>query len=260
MKKLGFIGMGNMGRAIAGGFASAGVLKGSDMAAFAPRYERLKTCADSIGMEPCRSMEQLLDDSEMLLMAVKPYIVPGIIEKYGDRLEDRAIVSIAAGWDLARYQTCLPASARVQYIMPNTPCQVGAGVLLFEQAGTLEPEELETVRSWFSAIGTVEVLSTAQMNAGMGLSGCGPAFIAMVVEALGDAGVRYGLPRETAYRIASQTVTGTGRLLLATGQHPGIVKDAVCSPGGTTIRGVEALEACGVRHAFMEAVAATLKS
>ena len=97
------------------------------------------------------------------------------------------------------------------------------------------------------------------MNAGMGVSGCGPAFIAMVIEALGDAGVRYGLPRETAYRIASQTVAGTGLMQLKTGQHPAAMKDAVCSPGGTTIRGVEALEACGLRHALLEAVGATLR-
>lgn len=259
MKRLGFIGMGNMARAIASGLASAGALRGEDMAACALRYDRLKEFADGLGMQACATARELVEGSEVVLMAVKPYVVPQILDECGDLLAGRALLSIAAGWDLARYREALPKEARVQYIMPNTPCQVGAGVLLFEAENTLHPEELQEARRWFSALGTVETLPSRLMNAGMGVSGCGPAFIAMVIEALGDAGVRYGLPRETAYRIASQTVAGTGLMQLKTSQHPAAMKDAVCSPGGTTIRGVEALEACGLRHALLEAVGATLR-
>ena len=111
----------------------------------------------------------------------------------------------------------------------------------------------------FSALGAVETLPSRLMGAAMAISGCGPAFVAMMIEAMADAGVKHGLPRATAYRLASQTAVGTGRLQLETGMHPGEIKDGVCSPGGTTIRGVEALEACGMRHAFWEAVNATLK-
>ena len=111
----------------------------------------------------------------------------------------------------------------------------------------------------FRALGEVEILPTHLMAPAMGISGCGPAFIAMVIEALGDAGVKYGLPRAVAYRLASQTALGTGKMQLETGMHPGVIKDGVCSPAGTTIKGVEALEACGVRHAFIEAVKATME-
>lgn len=259
MKKIGFIGMGNMARAIAGGFAAAGVVRPEDMFAFAPRQERLKDFCASIGMNPCRTVFELLDQVDTVIMAVKPYIVEGVLSEIRDALKGKALLSVVAGYTCEKYRPLVDESVRVQYIMPNTPCLVGEGMLLFEQENTLLPDELAHAVTLFRAVGEVEILPTHLMAPAMGISGCGPAFMAMVIEALGDAGVKYGLPRAVAYRLASQTLLGTGKMQLETAMHPGEIKDGVCSPAGTTIRGVEALEACGVRHAFMEAVRATME-
>lgn len=259
MKKIGFIGMGNMARAIAGGFAAAGVVAPEDMYAFAPRYERLKEFADSIGMNACRTVFELLEQVDTVVMAVKPYVVEGVLSEVREVLKGKAMLSVVAGYTCEKYRGLVDESVRVQYIMPNTPCMVGEGMLLFEQENTLTPEELAQAVGMFRALGEVEVLPTHLMTPAMGISGCGPAFVAMMIEALGDAGVKYGLPRAVAYRLAAQTALGTGKMQLETGMHPGEIKDGVCSPAGTTIRGVEALEACGVRHAFMEAVKAAVE-
>ena len=257
MKKIGFIGMGNMARAIAEGFIAGGAAQAEDLYAYAPRFERLNGFCAPRGIHACRSVNELLENVDTVVMAVKPYVVEGVLEEIRGALKGKAMLSVVAGYTCERYRPLVDESVRVQYIMPNTPCMVGEGMLLFEQENTLAPDELETAVKLFSALGEVEILPTHLMAPAMGISGCGPAFIAMVIEALGDAGVKYGLPRAVAYRLASQTALGTGKMQLDTGMHPGAIKDGVCSPAGTTIRGVEALEACGVRHAFMEAVKAT---
>ena len=131
--------------------------------------------------------------------------------------------------------------------------------MLFEQATTLEAAERRELMDKFGVLGVVEELPSSLMSIGGTLSGCGPAFCALVIEAMADAGVKYGLPRATAYRLASKTLSGTGEMQLVTGTHPGVIKDGVCSPGGTTIRGVEALERAGLRAAFMDAVQAIME-
>jgi len=257
MKKIGFVGMGNMARAIAEGFVRGGAAKAEGLYGFAPRYERLKAFCDDLGMHACRSVEEMLEQVDTVVMAVKPYVVEGVLEQIRDSLKGKAMLSVVAGYTCEKYRPLVDESVRVQYIMPNTPCMVGACMLLFEQETTLtDAERAEAVRM-FEALGEVEILPTHLMAPAMGISGCGPAFVAMMIEALADAGVKYGLPRATAYRLASQTALGTGKMQLETGMHPGVIKDGVCSPAGTTIRGVEALEAHGMRRAFMEAVKAT---
>ena len=257
MKKIGFVGMGNMARAIAEGFVKGGAATAEDLYGFAPRYERLKAFCDDLGMHACRSVEEMLNEVDTVVMAVKPYVVEGVLEQIRDSLKGKTMLSVVAGYTCEKYRPLVDESVRVQYIMPNTPCMVGAGMLLFEQETTLtDAERAEAVRM-FEALGEVEILPTHLMAPAMGISGCGPAFVAMMIEALADAGVKYGLPRATAYRLASQTALGTGKMQLETGMHPGVIKDGVCSPAGTTIRGVEALEAHGMRRAFMEAVKAT---
>ena len=257
MKKIGFVGMGNMARAIAEGFVKGGAAKAEDLYGFAPHYDKLKGFCDSLGMHACRSVEEMLEQVDTVVMAVKPYVVEGVLEQIREPLKGKAMLSVVAGYTCEKYRPLVDESVRVQYIMPNTPCMVGAGMLLFEQETTLtDAERAEAVRM-FEALGEVEILPTHLMAPAMGISGCGPAFVAMMIEALADAGVKYGLPRATAYRLASQTALGTGKMQLETGMHPGVIKDGVCSPAGTTIRGVEALEANGMRRAFMEAVKAT---
>ena len=259
MKKIGFIGMGNMARAIAKGVVNGGAAEPEALSAYAPHYDRLNEFCAPLGIHACRSVFELLERSDAVVMAVKPYVVEGVLAEIREALKGKAVLSVVAGYTCARYRPLVDESVRVQYIMPNTPCGVGAGMLLFEEETTLTDSEREEAVKLFSALGAVETLPSRLMGAAMAISGCGPAFVAMMIEAMADAGVKHGLPRATAYRLASQTAVGTGRLQLETGMHPGEIKDGVCSPGGTTIRGVEALEACGMRHAFWEAVNATLR-
>ena len=255
--KIGFVGMGNMARAIAEGFVKSGAAKAEELYGFAPSWDKLKGFCDSIGMNACRSVEEMLSEVDTVVMAVKPYVVEGVLKQIREPLKGKAMLSVVAGYTCEKYRPLVDESVRVQYIMPNTPCMVGAGMLLFEQETTLtEAERAEAIRL-FKALGEVEVLPTHLMAPAMGISGCGPAFVAMMIEALADAGVKYGLPRAVAYRLASQTALGTGKMQLETGMHPGVIKDGVCSPAGTTIRGVEALEAHGMRRAFMEAIKST---
>lgn len=260
MKKIGFIGMGSMARAIVNGLVKKNACDAGDLYAYAPHYDKLKAFADQTGIHACRSLAEMMDQVDTVLMAVKPYVVEGVLAQIRPALKGKALLSVAAGYTFERYRPLVDADTRVQYIMPNTPCMVGEGVLLFEEDTSLTAEELETAKRLFSALGIVETLSAHLMNAATAVSGCGPAFVAMMLEAMADAGVKYGLPRATAYRLASQTAVGTGKMQLETGMLPSAIKDGVCSPGGTTIRGVEALEANGMRHAFMEAVKAAAEA
>lgn len=259
MNKIGFIGMGNMARAIAGGFVAGKAVQPENIYAYAPHYDKLKAFADEIGIHACHTAQEMLSEVDTVVMAVKPYVVEGVLAQLRDALKGKAMLSVVAGYTLERYRPLVDDSVRVQYVMPNTPCMVGAGVLLFEQATTLTDAEREEAMRMFRALGEVVELDTHLMDAATAVSGCGPAFVAMMIEAMADAGVKYGLPRATAYRLASQTAVGTGRMQLETGMHPAAIKDGVCSPGGTTIRGVEALEANGMRYAFMQAVKATIE-
>ena len=259
MKKLAFIGLGNMGGAIASGLVAGGAVAAEDVCAYAPHWDKLRAACESLGIRPCRSAAEAVKSADTVLLAVKPYVIEGVLAELGEALAGRAVISVALGYDCARLRPLLPETARVQFVMPNTPALVGAGVLLFEQENTLEAGERAEIMEKFAALGEVMELPSHLMGIGGAVSGCGPAFCAMVIEALADAGVKYGLPRATAYRLASQTLAGTGKMQLETNQHPGAIKDGVCSPGGTTIRGVEALERAGMRAALMDAVQAVME-
>ena len=254
MKKLGFIGMGNMAKAIAEGIIKSGKITGSDIYAYAPNQGKLEKNAKAIGFVPCGSMEGLLREADTLVMACKPYQIEGVLAENKDALAGKALLSVAAGWDYAKYEPLLNGTTRIQFIMPNTPAMVGEGVLLFEETNSLEPEERKQLMDIFSVLGLVEEIPTHLMGIVGTLTGCGPAFIDLVIEALGDAGVKYGVPRVQAYALVSQMILGSAKLQLETGEHPGVLKDNVCSPAGTTIRGVNALERAGLRAAFLDAV------
>ena len=199
-------------------------------------------------------MEELLGAADTVVMACKPYQIEAVLEENRGALAGKALISIAAGWDYARYEPLVDERTRVQFIMPNTPAMVGEGVMLFEETNSLEAEERQELMDMFSALGLVEEIPTHLMGIAGTLTGCGPAFIDLVIEALGDAGVKYGVPRAQAYALVSQMILGSAKLQLETGEHPGVLKDNVCSPAGTTIRGVAALERAGLRAAFLDAV------
>lgn len=259
MNRIGFIGMGNMARAIARGFVDSGAVSADNLFAYAPHYDRLKAFAAETGIHACRSLEDMLPLVDTAVIAVKPHVVEDVLTKVRGLLAGKVLLSVAAGWPFERYRALLDETTRIQTIMPNTPCEVGAGMLLFEETHSLTEAEHEKALRLFCALGEVEILPTRLMTPAMAISGCGPAFAAMVIESLADAGVKYGLPRATAYRLASQTLVGTGRLQMETGRHPAAIKDDVCSPAGTTIRGVEALEQKGLRGAMLAAIRAVVE-
>lgn len=256
--KIGFIGMGNMASALCRGFLSAGV-SAAEICVFDPASEKLKATATELGITALPSEQAVAEAADVVLMACKPYHVEGAVAAMGEALAGKALLSIALGWDYAKYRTVVPATTRVQFVMPNTPAMVGEGMFLFEETTDFTAEELAALKALFAAIGVVETLPSALMGIGGALSGCGPAFIDLLIEAFADAGVLYGMPRDKAMKLVSQTVKGAAALQQETGVHPGVLKDMVCSPGGSTIRGVAALEKNGYRAACIAAIEAIMK-
>ena len=243
MKTLGFIGMGNMAGAIAAGILQKGLMKKEEVFAYAPHYEKLEANAEKIGFVPCKDLKGLTAKADTLVMACKPYQIEGVLSEIKEELKGKALISIAAGWNYDKYEKYLDKSTRLQFIMPNTPAMVGEGVLLFEEKNSLLPEEREEIKKLFEALGIVIELPVHLMGIG---------------GALGDAGVKYGVPRKQAYEMVSQMILGSAKLQLETGEHPGVLKDNVCSPAGTTICGVDALEHAGIRAGFIDAIDAIM--
>lgn len=257
---LGYLGFGQMGSAIAQGLAAfSGEVKSGAVVqyAWAPHTEKLHGRAESIGVRECGSAAELAQCCDMLLLACKPYQAEQALQ--GLRLGGKALVSIVNGWGFADFKRLLGDGVRVQCIMPNTPVKVGRGTILLAEENDLTGSERELLKTLLSSVSTLVELPEAKISAASAICGCGPAFLYMVVEALGDAGVKNGLARRQAYELAALTLVGAGEMVLGDAEaHPGALKDAVCSPGGTTIRGVAALEAAGMRSAFIRAVDATL--
>lgn len=259
MKKLGFLGAGNMGGALIRGLIEQNAIEKENVYVCGHHLETLNAFSKELGFHVCETLEELAQKTDAVLFAVKPYHIEGILKESGACLKGKIMLSVISGYDFDRYEPLLDPSVRHLYIMPNTPSSVGEGVLMFEQKHNLTDEEYEWVHGMFSKIGSVFPLPSRLMPAGAAVAGCGPAFIAMAIEALSDAGVKYGIPRKTAYALASQMVLGTAKMQLETNLHPGQIKDGVCSPLGTTIRGVQALEKAGMRSAFMDAVDAVMQ-
>lgn len=259
MNKIAFIGLGNMGGAIASGFINSGAVPAAHIYGYDAYAEGLKAFCARTGVTPCGSAEEAIAQADTVLIAVKPYVIEGVLKEIRPFIKGKTLLSIALGYDFARLSALVDADTRVQFIMPNTPAMVGSGVFLFEKAYSLEDGERGEIMEVFSKIGVVEEMPSHLMGIGGAISGCGPAFCAMVIEALADAGVKYGLPRPVAYKLASQTLAGTGKMQIETGMHPGVIKDGVCSPAGTTICGVEALERAGLRAAMLDAVQAVME-
>jgi len=262
-KRIGFIGCGAMGRALAGGLVSAGietsVLSGADIAP-----ENRASFERELGIQIAEDNAALVAKSDVVVLAVKPGAVAGVLRELpgGADLARPLWISIAAGIPMASLEATLPASARVIRAMPNTPALVGAGATAYCANTAAGDDDLAAAAALFAAVGHAwRAPAETLLDAVTGLSGSGPAYVFLILEALADAGVRVGLPREAASQLAVQTVYGAARLVLESGQHPAALKDQVTSPGGTTIAGLERLEAGGVRAAIYEAVAsATARS
>ena len=251
MKKIGFIGMGNMASAIAGGIIKSNFIEGNRVYAFDIDQEKLMKMNHEFNLISCESEIDLVEKVDLVVLAIKPNIVDEVIVKIKDKLDDKAVISIVAGYDNEKFNQLLLPSTRHLSVMPNTPALVLKGMTLLEKENSLTVTELEFVVEMFSSIGEVLILPSYQMKAGGSISGCGPAFVYMFIEAMADGGVSLGLPRDVAYKLASQTLIGSGMMQKETAMHPGILKDQVCSPGGITIKGVEALEENGDRKSVV---------
>ncbi len=259
MEKLGFIGMGNMGKALASGFIRSGSIAASNVFAYAPHREKLEKSAEEIGFVPVYTLKQLANECDTLIMACKPYQIEEVLTEIAEELRGKALVSIAAGWDYMEYGRIIDRSVRFQFVMPNTPACVGQGMILFEKANSLEEKERAEIKALFESVGVVEELPSSLMGIGGALTGCGPAFADLMMEAYADAAVKYGVSRDKAYKLVAQMLLGAAKLQLETEKVPAQLKDEVCSPGGTTIRGVAALEEYGFRNACIKSIDAIMK-
>ncbi len=255
MRTLGFIGTGNMGSALA-----AAAAKNSENWLLLANRGRAKAEAlcERIGGEVTGNRGAAKAD--YLFLGVKPQMLPEVTPELRDALskQDRytVVVSMAAVTSIVRIKELLGEDLPVIRIMPNTPVAVGEGVILYTCSGEVTEETEEDFLDAMSAAGHFLRIEERLMDAGACISGCGPAFVDLFIEALADGGVACGLPRALALELAAATVSGSAKLMLETGKHPAQLKDEVCSPGGTTIQGVRALEKGGLRSAVMEAVIA----
>ncbi|MCQ2508079.1 MAG: pyrroline-5-carboxylate reductase [Dorea sp.] len=258
--KLGIIGCGNMGRAILYGGLESGVLNKEDIYVY-DHLEAARKKIEGFGVHMLNSCKEICEVSDIILLAVKPQQFLETAKEMKTAADGKAIFSIMAGKTMASIRGAISGDVRVLRIMPNTPAMVFEGASGLASDNDLLPEEKDFAQQLFSAIGIVEWVPERLMDAVCGLSGSGPAFTAIFIEALADGGVKNGLPREEAYRLATQTVLGTAKFIMEKGIHPGDVKDMVTSPGGTAIEGCERLEKNGMRYAVIDCVnAATEKS
>ncbi len=238
-KKLGFIGAGNMGEALFKGLLNKGAAKPEQIIVSARRPERVQELVKAYGVRGGSNAE-VARASDVVVLAVKPQILDQVLRGISpDVSRDKLIISVAA----------------------DTPATVGAGATAIAMGEHATEADLATARTIFDSVGLTVVLDESQLDAVTGLSGSGPAYIFLIIEALADAGVKVGLSRRASLQLAAQTVLGSAKLLIESGQHPGMLKDGVTSPGGTAIAGLHTLEAGGLRNVLMNAVeAATRRS
>ena len=258
-KSVSTIGAGNMAEALLRGLLRAG-MQPEQLRASDPDAARRAYLADELGIRVAEDNHEVVADCEVAVVAVKPGVMEAALRDL-PAAGGPLYVSIAAGRSVSSLRAALGSGARIVRAMPNTPALISAGISAIAEDTGASAADLELAEAVLGAIGRVLRVPESQMDAVTGLSGSGPAFVAVMVEALADGGVRMGLSRDTALFLAAQTVSGTADMVMETGEHPARIKDLVASPGGTTIAGLAALEERGLRSALMKAVeAATLRS
>jgi pyrroline-5-carboxylate reductase len=254
-RSIGVIGAGNMAEALIRGLVRGNHVPATQILASGPRRERLDKLAEQFGIGVTTDNREVARASNLVVLAIKPQILERVVREIGDDLSpDALIVSIAAGIDTATIEETIAPGARVVRAMPNTPALVGAGATALAAGKLASEADVATARALFDAVGITVVLDESHLDAVTGLSGSGPAYIFLILEALADAGVKVGLSRRDAQRLAAQTVMGSAKLLLDTDEHPGKLKDMVTSPGGTAIAGLHTLEEGGLRTTLINAV------
>lgn len=251
--KFGFIGMGNMGYAILKGLLAK--YRPEEITFSEKDREKAEDISARTGVTPSVDNHACAAGAEYVILAVKPQHLDFVIEGIRDAVtKDQIVISIAPGYTIADLTERFGKECRIVRAMPNTPALVGEGMsgVCYDSA-LFSEVETDTIRGFFESFGKMELVEERLINAVVCASGSSPAYVYMFIEALADSAVKYGLPRATAYEMAAQTVLGSAKMVLETKEHPGRLKDQVCSPGGTTIAGVSALEEYGLRNAVIKA-------
>ncbi|HEY6198951.1 MAG TPA: pyrroline-5-carboxylate reductase [Candidatus Binatia bacterium] len=254
-QKIGIIGAGKIGAAIARGMVRAGLARPDQIMASDVSKPLRQALAAELGVEATPSNLKLCDFADIVILAVKPQVIDSVVKEIAKKVgKTKLVVSVAAGVPLARLEKNLAKGARVVRVMPNIPCVVGAGASGYAGGSGAEPADLEKVGAILNSFGVGFPLEEKYLDAVTGLSGSGPAYVFLFIESLADGGVQVGLSREVALKLALQTVFGAARMALESGKHLGELRDEVTSPGGTTIAGLYALEKGRLRGTVMEAV------
>ncbi len=253
--KLGFIGCGNMASAIMSGIISNGLLQADEMIGadvFAPSKEKAK---ETLGIQIAESNIEVVQKTDAFVLSIKPQFYAQVIAEIKDYVkENQIIITLAPGKTLAWLEEQFGKPVKLIRTMPNTPAMVQEGMTAACASTSVTTEELAYVCDILKAFGDVEVVSEKLMDAVVAVSGSSPAYVFMMIEAMADAAVAEGMPRNQAYKFAAKAVMGSAKMVLETGKHPGELKDMVCSPGGTTIEAVKVLEETGFKGALMQAM------
>lgn len=254
-KRLGFIGTGNMGTALAKTIAASGLIKPENIYIYDVDTARAKELADKLNIKLAGSNNEVVKNSDAIILAVKPVYIKTVLEGCKqDFTSSKMLISIAVGVPIKTYKEILGEDSKVIRTMPNTPAMVGEGMTLITCDKNINAEEKQFAIDLFKCVGKAEELDERLMSEVTALTSSSPAYVFMFIEAMADAAVHSGLPRTQAYRLAAQAVMGSARMVLETGLHPGELKDMVCSPAGTTIEAVKVLEEKGFRAAVIDAM------
>ncbi len=261
-EKIGFIGGGKMGEALINGILRAGLSSSDKIMVSDVDKKRLQILEKEAGIKTTQDNKKITSDSDIIILAVKPNMMGSVLDELNSEITSKhLIISIAAGIPLSFIESSLNKGCRAIRVMPNTPCLVGETAAGYALGKKATRNDGKLVGQLLDAVGKSFLLEEKYLDAVTGLSGSGPAFIYVVIEALADGGVKMGLPRDVAITLAAQTAFGAAKMVLESGTHIGQLRDSVTSPGGTTIEGLHALEKGGIRNALIDAVeTATKKS
>lgn len=254
-KKIGFIGCGNMGSSMLGGLIDKEFLSKENFFVSAKSEESKKRLEEKFGVNVRSKNIDIVKESDVIVLAVKPYMYKKVIKEVKDFIrKDQIIVSIAAGIDIKDLENWIGEDFKIVKTMPNTPALVGEAMSAVCPNKNIKEEELKYIMSMFEAFGECVVLEEKDFHAFIALCGSSPAYVFMFIEAMADGAVKLGIPRDKAYKMAAQSVLGSAKMVLETKEHPGVLKDMVCSPGGTTIEAVAELENNNFRSTVIKAM------
>lgn len=254
-KTIGFIGSGNMGKAMMGGIIKSKLVEPSKVIICDISEERLNAIKDEFGVQTTTDSSELAKRADIIFLSVKPNVYNVVMEGIKNYItEGKIVVSIAAGKSIEDVEKVLGENIKLVRAMPNTPALVGEGMSALCPNKNVTPEEVNDIKSIFESFGKAEIIPEHLIDSVIGISGSSPAYVFMFIEAMADAAVLGGMARDKAYQFAAQAVLGSAKMVIETGMHPGELKDMVCSPAGTTIEAVRTFEEKGLRAAVIEAI------